>query len=112
MKPTTIENILDDLKKMDSGHVILWYHDALKVDILSNGVLSAESLDEASKLVELRAFDGEYELHVKRISGELRSMLKSDDVFLTTDKKDNYLCLLYTSPSPRDQRGSRMPSSA
>ena len=23
-----------------------------------------------------------------------------------------HLCLLYTSPSPRDQRGSRMPSSA
>ena len=26
--------------------------------------------------------------------------------------KDGYFCLLYTSPSPRDQRGSRMPSSA
>ena len=24
----------------------------------------------------------------------------------------DYICLLYTSPSPRDQRGSRMPSSA
>ena len=24
----------------------------------------------------------------------------------------NMVCLLYTSPSPRDQRGSRMPSSA
>ena len=24
----------------------------------------------------------------------------------------NFICLLYTSPSPRDQRGSRMPSSA
>ena len=24
----------------------------------------------------------------------------------------NSICLLYTSPSPRDQRGSRMPSSA
>ena len=24
----------------------------------------------------------------------------------------NTICLLYTSPSPRDQRGSRMPSSA
>ena len=24
----------------------------------------------------------------------------------------NWACLLYTSPSPRDQRGSRMPSSA
>ena len=26
--------------------------------------------------------------------------------------KENKDCLLYTSPSPRDQRGSRMPSSA
>ena len=26
--------------------------------------------------------------------------------------KNNEICLLYTSPSPRDQRGSRMPSSA
>ena len=25
---------------------------------------------------------------------------------------ETYSCLLYTSPSPRDQRGSRMPSSA
>ena len=25
---------------------------------------------------------------------------------------DDHICLLYTSPSPRDQRGSRMPSSA
>ena len=29
----------------------------------------------------------------------------------TTAKRAEY-CLLYTSPSPRDQRGSRMPSSA
>ena len=27
-------------------------------------------------------------------------------------KSQSYICLLYTSPSPRDQRGSRMPSSA
>ena len=26
--------------------------------------------------------------------------------------KTKFICLLYTSPSPRDQRGSRMPSSA
>ena len=31
----------------------------------------------------------------------------SDDVITDPDA-----CLLYTSPSPRDQRGSRMPSSA
>ena len=30
------------------------------------------------------------------------------------EKRDRiiFVCLLYTSPSPRDQRGSRMPSSA
>ena len=28
------------------------------------------------------------------------------------EEDDNLTCLLYTSPSPRDQRGSRMPSSA
>ena len=30
----------------------------------------------------------------------------------STSSGGNYGCLLYTSPSPRDQRGSRMPSSA
>ena len=31
---------------------------------------------------------------------------------LVTDREQYISCLLYTSPSPRDQRGSRMPSSA
>ena len=31
---------------------------------------------------------------------------------LSSHRRVNDLCLLYTSPSPRDQRGSRMPSSA
>ena len=33
-------------------------------------------------------------------------------LFEGTMKMHALLCLLYTSPSPRDQRGSRMPSSA
>ena len=32
--------------------------------------------------------------------------------FKFEDGTVSYNCLLYTSPSPRDQRGSRMPSSA
>eukprot|EP00829_Urostomides_striatus_P000471 TRINITY_DN104_c0_g1_i1.p1 TRINITY_DN104_c0_g1~~TRINITY_DN104_c0_g1_i1.p1 ORF type:complete len:221 (+),score=58.51 TRINITY_DN104_c0_g1_i1:64-726(+) len=32
--------------------------------------------------------------------------------FCQLNQPSNYYCLLYTSPSPRDQRGSRMPSSA
>ena len=41
---------------------------------------------------------------------------KLDDAFLEEGLAPNVVftatCLLYTSPSPRDQRGSRMPSSA
>ena len=40
-------------------------------------------------------FEVSHELGISRFFGDLR-----------------YVCLLYTSPSPRDQRGSRMPSSA
>ena len=39
--------------------------------------------------------------------------VKEDVEYVNSIKKDiSWLCLLYTSPSPRDQRGSRMPSSA
>ena len=36
----------------------------------------------------------------------------TDDVQALIDAAHAEACLLYTSPSPRDQRGSRMPSSA
>ena len=48
----------------------------------------------------------------KRIADEERALrAKADEVleFLTID---HLACLLYTSPSPRDKRQSRMPSSA
>ena len=32
--------------------------------------------------------------------------------FQAVEREGDWVCLLYTSPSPRDQRGSRMPSSA
>ena len=36
-----------------------------------------------------------------------------ENVFIIQPNKDNFkACLLYTSPSPRDKRQSRMPSSA
>ena len=42
------------------------------------------------------------------------AMFESDteEIVLVKDIELYSLCLLYTSPSPRDQRGSRMPSSA
>ena len=46
----------------------------------------------------------EYESHMN--AKEQQTMFKEMGV------KTFYICLLYTSPSPRDNTGSRMPSSA
>ena len=45
---------------------------------------------------------------------ELTLMLSEGSTLVKDDKLTEAvnICLLYTSPSPRDQRGSRMPSSA
>ena len=58
------------------------------------------------------------DLHAAQIQGFFEKPvdhLFASTVFLPYLKSlnlDNLTCLLYTSPSPRDQRGSRMPSSA
>ena len=49
------------------------------------------------------------------MSPELNEFPSIQGSNLNKEKKvvpDDFVCLLYTSPSPRDQRGSRMPSSA
>ena len=47
------------------------------------------------------------------IGVDSESFTGSQAGFLTdTNHRNAKICLLYTSPSPRDQRGSRMPSSA
>ena len=38
--------------------------------------------------------------------------ITNDDLDDNLPRSEDSACLLYTSPSPRDQRGSRMPSSA
>ena len=48
--------------------------------------------------------DSDYKEAGATIANDYSSTVKNADIVLC--------CLLYTSPSPRDQRGSRMPSSA
>ena len=38
--------------------------------------------------------------------------IKGGEFIVKDTLAEDIFCLLYTSPSPRDQRGSRMPSSA
>ena len=57
---------------------------------------------KAISAAESRAGKGKLELEVWRNGKKLKKVIKLQIM----------RCLLYTSPSPRDQRGSRMPSSA
>ena len=63
-----------------------------------------------------RSFDASYLIdEVKRHvdNGVKEIVLTGVDISdYGSDFDHHYCCLLYTSPSPRDQRGSRMPSSA
>ena len=46
------------------------------------------------------------------ITDRSKDVIKSGGEWVSSIEVENAACLLYTSPSPRDQRGSRMPSSA
>ena len=78
----------------------------------STTTTTTEAIAESSGNPELDALIDELAAYVEAERGlEFLSrpqvQLLDDDAF-----GDAWICLLYTSPSPRDQRGSRMPSSA
>ena len=56
--------------------------------------------------------DAEERGQSEAIARNLMVMSKLDTPIVATVIGEGGSCLLYTSPSPRDQRGSRMPSSA
>ena len=79
-------------------------------------------------LVEYQDFSKEYfggqknttnnQMELKAAIEGLKALKEACNVNLTTDSKyvmdgiTSWICLLYTSPSPRDVEESRMPSSA
>ena len=50
--------------------------------------------------------------HLKGIAPEERAAFRTDAIILKVKLGRSWICLLYTSPSPRDLSTSRMPSSA
>ena len=72
-------------------------------------LLEEETQKEAERQSKLEAHTSEEQEAMDRSTrGRSRSPRISEGMSL----EDRMGCLLYTSPSPRDQRGSRMPSSA
>ena len=57
------------------------------------------------------AFSGK-EATANYICAYVRGVLRGGFLHTISERGEGYICLLYTSPSPRDRSVSRMPSSA
>ena len=74
--------------------------DNVTITVSVSDSTEAELLSDASLLFTESNWNAAQTVTVRGVSDNL------------SDGDQSYTCLLYTSPSPRDQRGSRMPSSA
>ena len=77
--------------------------------------LSKQSIKKIAKFKD--SFDNKSVLKIKKIESTTNHDVKAveyyiRDYFLKDKVLSTYICLLYTSPSPRDRTRSRMPSSA
>ena len=73
--------------------------------VIHDRLIPIEALDWCSEKCE-RVDVGKFANHHRVPQQQINELL------VDRASKGNMVCLLYTSPSPRDQRGSRMPSSA
>ena len=71
-------------------------------------VIKARRIEQLGQLVTATGADA---LDAETLAGVLLDAVGSNDASAKEAWRAKG-CLLYTSPSPRDQRGSRMPSSA
>ena len=79
------------------------------------GTTLGASTDRDGEFSILNVPAGEYTLVISSIGFEKQEMnitIESGKTLTIEIRLEKTTCLLYTSPSPRDQRGSRMPSSA
>ena len=80
----------------------------LRVVVVGNGMVGHHYVETLAT--------SDIDAHITVIGGESRpayDRVHLSEVFDGKEPSDLAMtCLLYTSPSPRDQRGSRMPSSA
>ena len=77
---------------------------------MSISKVTALSVKEISDVIFI--FKSKVNQSFEIIPRAITGVEKNNKKTLDLDDIINNNCLLYTSPSPRDQRGSRMPSSA
>ena len=74
--------------------------------------ISSYNLSERQVQLDLSVLPYDFEENVKTLSEQARQAWNDVQDLEASACPDNKACLLYTSPSPRDPKTSRMPSSA
>ena len=102
-EPIAVKTSAEDEFSIDPDRVIEAWEPGVKVLLLNFPTNPTGGVTEKSKLEKLAKFAVEKDLLV--ISDEIYSEL-------TFEGEHTSICLLYTSPSPRDRQKCRIPSSA
>ena len=104
VRTVTVTGVADNLSDGDQAYAIQLSGDSSPSDLRFANV---DPEDVTVRNLDYTAKGGFY---VSSISGDTDENLKTATFTVSLSSAPS--CLLYTSPSPRDQRGSRMPSSA
>ena len=89
------------------------YFTNARADARADARIAAATTDDLTEGVSnLYYTDARADARVAAATGANLDLTNQTTTDLTEGTNLYYTCLLYTSPSPRDQRGSRMPSSA
>ena len=105
----TIKDIDTELANRLVGEGYLSYDDLSVIepdDLMEMGSLTAEQVDQIVEKAD------EFALEAEKVAIAQKAQRRAEDAENRKRESEERACLLYTSPSPRDQRGSRMPSSA
>ena len=94
--------------------ILAFYGNLFSLETMKE-MLEEHDLNYESDVNVCRYVDGEKEILNKEgeISlKEFNDLMDKEKATFQVHQPQRYICLLYTSPSPRDKRQSRMPSSA
>ena len=86
------------------------------LDKATNNNTVVNKLKEIPEILECHYTTGDWSVLVKLICKDnedlMKILTKKIQIIKGVSRTETYICLLYTSPSPRDRTRSRMPSSA
>ena len=92
------------------------FREAMALELVSADVIDPVSgRPQEATIAFTLAFDHKVANTAQKVTNELVTLFLDENLRNRTERvasTEAFLCLLYTSPSPRDQRGARMPSSA